>query len=321
MANLTTLLNQRNQVYNRGVETTKNGTSYYFTFTDTATGLCQFCWPSPGTGCAVVETWGSSGGGGRMCCCAGPGVPGNPAGYSRKYIRVCGSSYICGWAGCSTQPVDLCYGGRGNCSVACIFNSGDNGCVRAEAGFGGWSRCTTSTSQFCCMGACLFCLTQIGSTGCGIVCNYRGPNTAVCAVASAGDTNIAGGISCTRYHTCFNCQTLGYEHTLAISPGIHSQDTSSFVRFNRNRLPMFFGCCGGTSGRMDGNLAVRPMIGLLPQFYPCWSGANRDCGCYEFMSCYYNGSGVPGIGGVPCSGVRSNPSRGGHGAVKITFYS
>lgn len=321
MANLTTLLNRRNQIYSRGEETAKGGVSYYYTFTDTATGRCQFCWSSPGTGCVVLEVWGSSGGGGRMCCCSGPGVPGNPGAYSRKYIPVCGSSFICGWAGCSTQPTGLCYGGRGNCSVACIFNSGNNGCARAEAGFGGWSRCTTSTSQFCCMGACLFCFTQIGSAGCGIVCNYRGPNTAICACGSQGDVNIGGGISCTRYHLCFNCQACGYETTLAIAPGIHSQDSASFVRFTQNRVPFNYGLCGGISNRISQNIAVRPFTALVSNMYPCWSSGNRDCSCYEFVSCYYNGAGVPGVGGVPCAGVRANPTRGGHGAVRITFYS
>jgi hypothetical protein len=320
MANLTNLLNARNQLYNRGAETTRNGTTYYFAFTDTATGLCQYCWISPGTGCAVVETWGSSGGGGMMCCCAGPGVPGNPSGYSRKYVRVCGTSFICGWAGCSVQATALCYGGRGNCSVACIFNSGDNGCARAEAGFGGFSRCTTSTPQFCCMVNCNFCGTSTGA-GCGVVCNVTGPNGAVQAPASGGDENIAGGISCTDFRTCFNCASLGYEHTLAISPGLQSQTCSTFIRHNRNREPMQNGCCGGTSGRMDGNLATRTYIGLLPQFYPCWNSGPRDCGCYEFMACFYNATGVPGIGGVPCCNVRSYPSRGGHGAVRITFYN
>jgi len=321
MANLTTLLNQRNQLYSRGNETVKGGTTFFFNFTDTVTGLCQFCWISPGTGCAVVEVWGSSGGGGLMCCCSGPGTPGNPGGYSRKYVRVCGTSFICGWAGCSTQSTPLCYGGRGNCSVACTFNTGDTGCARAEAGFGGYNLCTTSTPQICCLLAAGLCGFTEGAGGCGVVCNHGGPNTAVCAPASAGDVNVSGGISCTRFNTCFNCCSPGYEHTLAISPGIHSQDTSTFVRFNRNFAPMNFGFCGADSGRMHQNLAVRPLVGLLPQFYPCWSGANRDCGCYEFVSCYYNGVGVPGLGGVPCAGVRAHSTRGGHGAVKITFYT
>jgi hypothetical protein len=322
MSNLTTLLNQRNAIYSRGSETAKSGSaSFYYTFTDTATGRCQFCWSSPGTGCAVLEVWGTSGGGGLMCCCSGPGVPGNPGGYSRKYIRVCGTSFICGWAGCSVQPTSLCYGGRGNCSVACVFNSGDNSTVAALAGFGGYSACTTSTSQFCCMGACAFCFTQIGGDGCGIVCNHGGPNAATCVGGSGRDISICGGISCTRYCLCFNCQSCGYEHTLAISPGIHSQDSSSFVRFRRNATPMQFGLCGATSGRMDQNLGVRAFTGVLPQFYQCWNSANRDCGCYEWQSCYYNGSGVPGIGGVPCAGVRAHSTRGGHGAVRITFYN
>jgi hypothetical protein len=259
MTILANLLNARNQLYNRGAETTRNGTTFYFAFTDTATGLCQYCWVSPGTGCAVVETWGSSGGGGMMCCCAGPGVPGNPGAYTRKYVRVCGSSIVCGWVGCSTQPTGLCYGGRGNCSVACIFNSGDNSTIAACAGFGGYSNCQTSTPQYCCLVAAGYCGTNTG-LGCGVVCNFSGPNAAIQAPASGGDENIAGGISCTDFRTCFNCASLGYEHTLAISPGIQSQNCSTCIRHNRNRLPMQNACCGGTSGRMDGNLATRTYI-------------------------------------------------------------
>jgi hypothetical protein len=39
------------------------------------------------------------------------------------------------------------------------------------------------------------------------------------------------------------------------------------------------------------------------------------------MGCIYNTPGVPGASGWPCASVRSAGMRGGHGAVRITFYS
>ena len=42
MANLNRLLNDRAQVFRRGEEDTKGGQTYYYAFTDTATGRCQF---------------------------------------------------------------------------------------------------------------------------------------------------------------------------------------------------------------------------------------------------------------------------------------
>jgi hypothetical protein len=317
MANLSRLLEQRNVIRRRGVELGKSGNVFYHTFTDTEGGRCQFCWNSPGTGCAVVEIWGSAGGGGRMCCCSQSGIPGNSPGYSKKLVRVCGSSYICGWAGCSTQANTLCCGGRGNCSVACIFNSGDNGCVRSEAGFGGWTNCTTSTPQWCCL-ACTFCSTNTGA-GCGLICNIAGPNGAVQAPASAGDTNIPGGISCTMFCCCLNCgcSSAPYQ-TMAISAGIFSATAPTCVAFSRNMLVA--SQCQASNGWGELNVALSSLQGVVPIAFRCWQSFS-PCGCYEFMGCIYNTPGVPGASGWPCGGVRSAGMRGGHGAVRITFYS
>ena len=320
MANLSTLLNNRNRQALRGVDNLSGGNVWFHTHTDTAGGgRCQFCWVSPGTGCAIVEVWGSSGSGGRQCCCTTAGLPGNPGAYSRKLVRVCASSYICGWAGC-TQPADtLCYAGRGNCSVACILNSGDNGCVRAEAGFGGYTNCQTASSPFCCFVAAGFCGTQIGGTGCGRLCNIGGPNGSVQAPASAGDDNLAGGISCTRYYCCERVAICGTQYTLAISPGIHSSKGPTCVEFSLNQAPTNNGA-GGTTGRMEMQIAIAGLKGTQPQMDFCWQ-ATRECGCYEVTGCYYNGVGIPGTSGVGCAGVRSMGVRGGQGGVKITFYS
>lgn len=318
MANLSTLLTTRNQQLSQGFEDTRGGQTFYFTHTDTVGGRCQFCWQALQAGFAVIEIWGSSGSGGRMCCCSAVGVPGNPGAYSKRTVQVCASSYVCGWVGCATQAGALCYGGRGNCSVACIFCSGCNATLIAQAGFGGYTTCTTSTPQYCCLRAAGFCGTLCG-TGCGVVCNVGGPNGAVQATASGGEVNYSGGISCTRFYTCLNCCMSGYEHTLAISPGIHAEATTC-VRYNMNHAPTNYGSCGGNSGRMDQMTALNGFGRKLPQYLACWSNT-RDCGCYEFSGCYPNAPGVPGVQGVPCSGVRIQGTRGGHGAVKITLYT
>jgi len=320
MTTLSVLLNNRNRTALRGVESLKAGAVWYHNFTDVVIGRCQFCWRSPGTGCAVVEIWGSSGSGGRNCCCTQAGLPGNAGAYSKKIVRVCGTSFICGWAGCSIQAQGLCYSGRGNCSVACIFNSGDNGCVRAEGGFGGWTRCTTATNAYCCLAVCLFCATQIGAEGCGVVCNIGGPNAAVQAAASAGDENYSGGVSCTRFWCCgFGFQICGIEHTLSLSPGIYSTKGPTCVQFAMNQAPTNNGA-GGTTGRDEIQIAVAGLKGTMPQMNHCWQGT-RECSCYDNQGCYFNATGIPGTSGVGCAGVRASGVRGGHGAVRITFYS
>jgi hypothetical protein len=318
MANLSVLLETRNTAVRRGVETGKSGSVFYHTHTDTHSGRCQFCWNSPGTGCAVVEIWGSSGAGGRQCCCSQTGVPGNSGAYSKKLVRVCGSSFICGWAGCATEANSLCAGGRGNCSVGCIFNSGDNGCVRSEAGFGGFTQCTTSTPQYCCLVSCLFCQTNTG-LGCGIICNIGGPLAAVQVPASSGDLNVSGGISCTWFICCLNCACSSAPvQTIAVSAGIFSATSPTCLQFSRNFFPAARNQASNGYGELDSVLASYQ--GVMPQSWRCWQSFS-PCGCYEYMGCVYNVPGIPGASAWPCADVRSAGMRGGHGAVRITFYS
>ena len=319
MANLSTLITDRNRQKQSGADKGSSGVVFYWTHTQTGGGACQFCWNSPGTGCAVLEVWGSSGGGGRMCCCSKSGLPGNSGAYSKKYIRVCSGSYICGWAGCATQTTNLCCGGRGNCSVACVFNSGNNGCARSEAGYAGYTNCTTSTAQFRCLAcACNYCSTACG-TYCGTVCNRAGPFTSVPAPASAGDVNMPGGISCTFFHCCCNqiCRS-NDTVTLAISAGIFAEDLTC-LSYNRNWFPSADN--NASNGRSELDIALS---GLAKQFHTsnwrCWQSWN-PCGCYEDSGCHYGAVGVPGTSGQPCANVRSNGLRGGHGGIKITFYN
>jgi len=196
--------------------------------------------------------------------------------------------------------------------------------MSAHGGEGGFTNCTTSTGQFLCLSLGFgFCSTdQSAGTGCGIVCNIGGPNGAVQAAASGGDLNVLGGFSCTRNYCCLNCgmqQNNAAEVTLAISPGIYSMCGPTCVQFHRNSVPTM-GVSATSTGRAETNIALNSLSGVLPAQMFCWS-ANPECACYEFQGCFYGGIGVPGLSGHPSASVRANGARGGHGAIKITFYS
>ena len=323
MANLSKLLEDRNRARRRGIEKTKGGDVFYHTFQDTHSGRCQFCWRSPGVGLAVIELWGASGSGARQCCCTQAGVPANSAAYSRKLVPVCATSYVCGWLGCSVQSTGaLCYAGRSQCSVACIFLSGGNGTMAAQGGYGGFTNCTTSTGQFLCLRcSCNFCNTPIGGTGCGIVCNIGGPNGAVQATASGGDTNVPGGISCSRMWCCLNCgHQSAPQQTLALSAGLFSDAAPTCIMYTRNPGNYNTGSQQADNGRAEIDIALSSLGGSMPMSMRCWT-SNSTCGCYEYTGCMYGAVGVPGSNGIPCGNVRSEGQRGGHGAVKITFYT
>ena len=163
MASLTTLLEQRNAVTDRGQELTRGGRDWYFTHTNVTGTInyspCCYVWTSPGTGVAVIELWGASGSGGLMCCCSGSGIPGNSGAYSRITVGVTASSVVCGWVGCSPTGGALCYPGRSQCSVACLYNTTCNNVLTAQGGFGGYTNCSTSTAHYCCLVAAGFCHT------------------------------------------------------------------------------------------------------------------------------------------------------------------
>ena len=62
------------------------------------------------------------------------------------------------------SPTQICWFG----------NNGQDGCMCAEGGKGGYSE-PTGTSLYCCFVAGGYCGTRVGSDGCGVICNYRGP--------------------------------------------------------------------------------------------------------------------------------------------------
>jgi hypothetical protein len=322
MANLSTLLTNRNAVVKRGIEDKIGGAPWVFSHTN-VTGVqggnpCTYCWRSPGTGVAVIELWGASGTGAKMCCCGGNGIPGNPGAYSRKTVNVTTSSYVCGWVGCSPTGDQLCYPGRSGCSVACPFNTTNNTTMTSTGGFGGFTVCTAGTALYCCIVAQGYNHT-LTNTFCGIICNNGGPNGAGSATASGGDINVAGGISCVRMFECCNYFECNYENTIAISPGIFSSTCATCVRFMRTGWPFEGFARHGSYGY---GVAVASMQGMYPTTdrVSCWNGSNI-CGCYEWSGCVLGGVGFPGTSGHPCPGVRSMGQKGGHGGVRITFYT
>lgn len=319
MANLDTLLARRSARGNRGQERTRGGTQFFFTHTN-VTGVCNYsaccyAWVSPGTGFAVIELWGASGSGGLMCCCSGGGIPGNPGAYSRIQVAVTASSTVCGFVGCSPTGGSLCYAGRSQCSVACLSSTSNNATVTATGGFGGYTNCSTSTAHYCCLVAAGFNHT-LTNTYCGILCNVGGPNAAVAATASGGDVNLSGGISCLRTWDCCQYWKCNMEVTVATSPGIFSNKCSPCFRFFKSEFPGF-GIAHNSWAEMEAGMSV--MNGQQPYNHNCYSSM-QPCGCYEHDGCFLNPTGVPGITGSPCPGVRSSGGKGGHGAVRITFY-
>ena len=323
MANLSTLLSDRNAVFRRGIEDRIGGAPWVFSHTN-VTGTqgrnpCTYCWISPGTGVAVIELWGASGSGSQMCCCSGDGIPGNSGAYAVKTVNVTPSSYVCGWVGCSPHGSCLCYPGRSGCSVACPFNTSNNATVTSQGGFGGYTNCTTGTAHYCCLVAAGFSHT-LTNTFCGIICNVGGPNGAAAASASGGDQNISGGISCTRIFECCNYFECNYEQTIAVSPGIFSSTCATCFRYMRAGWPYVGWARHGSYGY---GISVASIQGMYPTTdrIECWTSGSNICGCYEHSGCVLGGVGFPGTTGHPCPGVRSSGQKGGHGGVRITFYT
>ena len=327
MANLSSLLTNRNSQARRGTERTTQGQIFYFTHTNVTGTInynpCTYCWTSPGTGVAIIELWGAGGTGGLQCCCHSGGIPGNSGGYSKITVTTTPSSYVCGWVGCSPTGATLCYNGRSQCSAACLFNTSNNATLIAQGGFGGYIMCSTSTSMYCCMVGQGFSHTFAGSAQppggnfCGIICNVGGPNGAAAAGASGGDVNIPGGISCSRYWDCCQYHKCNIEQTVALPPGVSSSNTSSCVQFFRSEFP---GYGIANNGYSELSTALNGSQGAFGHRHFCWN-SNQPCACYEHDGCRLNAAGMPGLSGIPCPSVRAHGHKGGHGAIKITFYS
>lgn len=321
MANLDTLLTSRNLVRRRGIERAASGDIFYFTHTNVGGTInytpCTYTWVSPGTGTAIIELWGAGGTGGLQCCCHSGGIPGNPGGYTKITVGVTASSCVCGWVGCSPHGNCLCYPGRSECSTACLFGTTCNNVLTAQGGFGGYIMCSTSTSMYCCMVGQGFFHTLSGSNFCGIICNWGGPNSACFACSCGGELNVCGGISCSNFWDCCQYHKCNIEHTVALPPGISASCCSTCVRFSRSEFP---GYGIANNGWAEYSQAVGAMQGATGQRHFCWN-SNQPCGCYEYDGCKLNAAAFPGLSGIPCPNVRSGGHKGGHGAIKVTFYA
>jgi hypothetical protein len=289
------------------------GDTFVFAPNHYVSGNKLFTWTAPASGTAVIEIWGASGSGGRMCCCGG-GIPGNPGAYSKKTITVSNGSTVTGNIGQSCANPTLCYRGRSENTCIC-YVAATSGTVCAQGGHGGHALCQSGTSMYCCFIAQGFCFTNCGSSGCGWICNYGGPNSAVGAIATGGDINRPGGFSCTCFAQCSPNFCNYYFHT-AVSPGFHSK-CGSVISFSPTNDSTHRGVDYNSFMSAISALSSSPSGGQ--PWSSCWSG-NLPCGCYDSVSCW--GAlpvGIPGLSGFPCSSVRDSGLRGGPGAVRIQF--
>lgn len=323
MASLNAILTDKaNDVETTLAETNMEvGTLNYFTpgtmFSDAHT--C-FCWLAPANGQAIIEVWGASGTGAAQCCCS-YGMAGNPGGWGKKTITMTSGQMICGHVGrsCHGSSSFLCVGGLSEPTCICWVSSTGNGTVCAGGGQGGYSYCSGSgNSIYCCFVARGHPVTQYGSSGCGVVCNYCASQ--VPSVTGA-DVTYAPLYSKVNFGHCNSCCHCSHVQCVALSPGLGSTKggylmySSSMNGYGKYRP------AGGSLGNQITALESfnrKPVGGGRPGH--CWSGGQL-CSCYEYeYSCKgYLPHGVPGGGTMPCEGVRDYGVRGGHGAVRIQF--
>lgn len=323
MPTLSTRLNSRAGAVQVAESNLETGVISVFTTGSQNNDDGWFCWRSPGTGTAKIEIWGAGGSGAKMCCCGG-GLPGNPGAYSLRCISVNSSCFVCGCFGRSCGQDALCFRGTSQPTTLCWFGSGTNGCMCAQGGMGGISFCSTGTSLYCCFLASGFCATARGGANCGTVCNF-GTATAIsnccCAQAYGGTINCFGGFSCASFFGCTpDCVCL-FQYHVAIPSGIFAT-SGGLVTYgieNQNSRSNWSGM-----GVYEFNHALSGMSTSPGYTYPhsaCWNGY-VSCGCYENHGCgIWFPYGVPGLPPSPCSSVRDHATRGGHGAVRITFFS
>jgi len=322
MASLSTILQTKGQDISFTETNIEKGEIYYFNpGTVTSSAGETMSWTAPADGTASIEIWGASGSGGKMCCC-GAGVPGNPGAYSKKSVRFLAGDTITATIGRSCPQTDVvsCRG-RSEPTCLCWVSAAlsSDGTMCADGGIGGMAYCGGSgNSHYCCFVINSYCTTQIGSTGCGLVCNRK--TDADIALSSGGDLNCPGGFSCVHYRHCNSCCTCSQYHHVKTSPGVFAIDGAVIT---------FSGEAQGDTQQGHGgsyflpfmsalNAASRsPSYGQHPTF--CWAGA-RICSCYERHGCFpYLPHGVPGVSGTPCSSIRDPGMKGGHGAVRIRF--
>jgi hypothetical protein len=273
-------------------------------------------------GTAEIEVWGASGSGSRMCCC-GIGLPGNPGAYSKKVVRVNPSSFLCFQTGMSCGNAStLCMRGcsEATCMTLCTLDANNNNtcsCICAQGGMAGQSYCTESCSVMCRYMSCNNCATQIGSAGCGIICNY-GTSYSWIPSAYGGDINCSGGFSCLTFLACNSCCICYATAHVTTSAGVFSLRPQQFeYKYEPNGDKSQWNNSVDQYFRSLGAMTKSPVTAM--PMSKCYS-SNQYCGCYEYQGCNVMvAPGIPGHGGTPCSSVRDHGMRGGHGGVKIKF--
>lgn len=331
MANLSGILSKYSGAESNDQNIEKGKVYYVTPGTMNAYFCCRATVCMPAAGQAIIEVWGASGSGAMMCCCA-IGLPGNPGAYLKRTVNVdsstrfcirddqigfsCGNSSSLCFRGCS-QPaqVTACSpngtftGPTGNSSCFCLCSQG---------GMGGMHLCQESCSVLCRYRSCNYCATQIGSNGCGIICNY-GSSFNFLPTAYGGDINCGGGFSCLFAGHCNNCCTNCFIGYLQVAAGVYGPEQQSLkygYMCGHNFVPMrtsgFPSYLQSIAGHAKSPTQAQPMYG-------CWD-SNMYCGCYEYNGCTPVAShGIPGYGGKTCSSVRDHATRGAHGAVRIQF--
>jgi len=332
MASLSTIVQSRLGTSGGAETNLEKGQIYYFTlqnYNNNTHGPCNQCntWTAPTNGTAIVEIWGAGGSVGKMCCC-GFAMPGNPGAYAKKTIVMSQNETICMNIGESCVNDGLCVKGISQPTCVCWITGGaqGNGTMCAGGGRGGEAFCVSGGSMFCCATACGYPGQNFatvaggfsgGSSGCGIVCNYKAGEM---ATATGGDVNISPQFSCIALSHCNPCCQCHMYGTNAVPPGYVSE-CGGLVGYAMH--------CGHHYDRPSGTGMKQfiyalnghnkaPSVGLPASH--CWA-AGRMCGCYECNTAATHM--VPhGVGGpiaTPCSSVRHHGWRGGAGAVRITF--
>ena len=289
----------------------------------------DICWVSPGTGTAVIETWGAGGPGSRMCCC-GLGIVGNSGAYSRKTISVTAGSYVCGSIGCPQLVSDaLCFSGCSNATCICWCvgaSAGQSGCICTQGGRGGLAICTSNlqTPYVCLRFGYNRCGTDSSTSAqCGIICNWTvnagTPEWWACGFG--GDINCCGTVGCTSflgcYDACIHCQALHVPYPAGLFSNQGGTVTYWMDNADTQQSTWPGQALGGLHSALS-SLSRSPKRGNpLPA---CWAGG-RSCGCYEMQGCIaVMPIGMGGVPPTPCLDFRDHGTKGGWGGLRIKFY-
>ena len=317
MANLSTLLQNKQTIAQISETNLDQGQIFVMhSGTEQVDGFrCFFCWYAPSNGVAHIEVWGASGSASEVCCC-GLGIPGNPGAYAKKTVTMSSGQRISGQTGKSCgNASQICF--RGCSTATCVaICAAECTCMCAQGGRSGTSLCVDGSSIYCCFGSTGHCISQVGSTGCGIVCNFG--SGFFIPQAYGGDINCDGQFSCLELTHCNpSCWCFNKQH-VKTSANIYGTCPATITATADPQTPnnrggfyvnSFF---QGISGA-----AASPTYGS--QYNYCWSSSSY-CGCYEAQGCNVMiPVGIPAVGSSPCSNVRDHGLRGGEGGVKIRF--